>query len=180
MATYFHKVRAVAYSPARRPQSEPGHCSEHAQRNRLCRSYSPNWRAILFRMRDWNVLRFSPRRAAAPTGSPTWPRTWQLPRYPCTWSAPRHRGTSQEPQSRICPVRAVLRRISAVAAARAEPGPPRATKAYSIARKNLVAAVLYNAAEPGLKQLREAGKRHDGNFRWMPLDLVNGVGQCHR
>ena len=110
-------------------------------------------------------------------------RAKPLPSFPCTWSAPRRRSDSHgllEPQSRFYPVRAVLRRISAVAAARAEPIPSRATKAYSIARKSLVAAVLYDATEPGLKQSREAGTRHDGNFRRVPLDLANGVVRCHR
>ena len=33
-----------------------------------------NWRAMLyFRMRDCKVVRFIPRRAAAPSGPPTWP-----------------------------------------------------------------------------------------------------------
>ena len=33
-----------------------------------------NWRAMLYlRMRDCSVVRFSPRRAAAPSGPPTWP-----------------------------------------------------------------------------------------------------------
>ena len=45
------------------------------------------------------------------------------------------------------PARAMLRRISAVAMARAEPVPPsRATKAHRMARKHLVAAVLYDPA----------------------------------
>ena len=85
-----------------------------------------------------------------------------------------------EPQSRICPVRAVLCRISAAAASGAEPVRTRATKAYNIARENLAGAVLYDAAEPGLKQSR--GSRHstDGNFRRMPQDLANCVVRCHR
>ena len=66
-----------------------------------------------------------------------------------------HIPTVLEPRSGIRRVRAVLRRILAVAAARAEPVPSRATKAHNIARKNLVAAVLYDAAEPGLKRSRE-------------------------
>jgi len=90
--------------------------------------------------------------------------------------APQHLCDSYEllePQSHICPVRAVLCRISAIAASGAEPGPTRATKAYNIAREDLAAAVLYDAAEPGLKQSR--GSRHstDGNFRRMPQDLAN-------
>ena len=33
-----------------------------------------NWREMWnLRMRDWSVVRFSPRRAAAPSGPPTWP-----------------------------------------------------------------------------------------------------------
>ena len=35
----------------------------------------------------------------------------------------------------------------------------RATKGHRIASKNLVTAVLYDAAEPGVKQSREAGTR---------------------
>ena len=96
---------------------------------------------------------------------------------------PRHLSDSHgllELQSRICPVHAVLRRSSALVASSAEPVPSRAAKVYSIARKNLVAAVLYDAAEPGLKQSREAGNRLGGNFRWMPLDLANGVVRCDR
>jgi len=58
--------------------------------------------------------------------------------------------------------------------------PSRATKVYGIARKNLVAAVLYEAAEPGLKQSRETDNRLGGNFRRMPLDLANGVVRCDR
>ena len=86
----------------------------------------------------------------------------ELPMHLKRTPAPQHLSDFHgllEPQSRICPVRAVLCRISAVAASGAEPVPTRATKAYNIARENLAAAVLYDAAEPGLKQSREAGTR---------------------
>jgi hypothetical protein len=97
-----------------------------------------------------------------------------LPSFPCALSALRHHSTSPistgywKPQSRICAVRAVLCRISAVAASGAEPVPTRATKAYNIAREDLATAVLYDTTETGLKQSR--GSRHstDGNFRRMP------------
>jgi hypothetical protein len=48
-------------------------------------------------------------------------------------------------------------------------------KAYSIGRKNLAAAVLYDAAEPGLKQSPWGRQSTDGNFRRMPQDLTNRV-----
>ena len=85
-----------------------------------------------------------------------------------------------EPRDVFCPVRAALCRISAGAASGAEPVPSRATKAYSIGRKKLAAAVLYDAAEPGLKQSRGGRHSTDGNFRRMPQDLANRIVRCHR
>src|ERR1035438_2006931 len=67
-----------------------------------------------------------------------------------------------EPQGGACPVCAVLRRISAVAAASAEPVASRARlKPIAKPARILVIAVLYYAAGPGLKQSREAGSRSE-------------------
>jgi hypothetical protein len=52
----------------------------------------------------------------------------------------------------------------------------RATKAYYIARENLVAVVLYEATEPGLKQSREAGTMETSEgCRWIPRTASFGA-----
>jgi len=108
-----------------------------------------------------------------------------LPSFPCTLSALRHTAPLRLPRATgtpepYLPVRAVLCRISAVAASGAESVPTRATKAYNIARENLAAAVHYDAAETELKQSRGSWHSTDGNFRRMPKDLANCVVRCHR